>query len=145
MVHPSTSLIKKSHHYAITVAFQPHLLPGIGLECLERPPGPSKYELETKLKQLRDFPVNTSGMPDEEILSLHTGLMSVKPGPDGVLHWFCSRAEPVTQELAIFLTRLHAYKNDKVQEWRERMIKVWRGCADCIKSMDEAKRTSRTT
>ncbi|KAL5501492.1 hypothetical protein ACEPAH_8752 [Sanghuangporus vaninii] len=109
------------------------------------PPGPSSHELEARLKQLRDVPVNTAGSQDRDMLPMHNALMRVGLGPNGILHWFCSQADPLTRELATFLLRLHAYKNDKVDEWRKRIVQVWRGCAACIKSMDEVKKTSRTT
>ncbi|KAH8114513.1 SEN1 N terminal-domain-containing protein [Phellopilus nigrolimitatus] len=56
--------------------------------------------------------------------------MRIKPGRDGVLHWFCPQAEALTRELAVFLLRLFAYTNEKVVEWRARIKVVWHGCAD---------------
>lgn len=107
--------------------------------------GPSRHELEEKLGQLRDAPVNTAGSQDNDMLSMLNSLMKIPPGPDGVLHWFCTQADPLTRELATFLLRLHAYNNAKVDEWRQRLLQVWRGCSGCIKSLDEAKGSSRTT
>ncbi|KAH9042137.1 SEN1 N terminal-domain-containing protein [Lactarius pseudohatsudake] len=40
---------------------------------------------------------------------------------DGVYHWFCQRADSVTQEAAIFLIRLFAYDSQRVNDWRARM------------------------
>ncbi|EJC98117.1 uncharacterized protein FOMMEDRAFT_97735 [Fomitiporia mediterranea MF3/22] len=105
----------------------------------------SRHELEARLKQLRDVPVNTAGSQDRDMIPLHEHLMGVKPDSDGLTHWFCPRAELLTQELATFLLRLHAYTNDKVDKWRKQIIGVWRGCADCIRCMDEVKGSSRTT
>ncbi|KAI5122782.1 hypothetical protein M0805_000126 [Coniferiporia weirii] len=109
------------------------------------PAGASKHEVERKLKQLRDSPVDTQGTRDSDMIPLHWRLMRVKADANGTIHWFCPQADVLTKELAVFLLRLFAYSNERVVEWRTRITKVWHGCANCVRGMDEAKTTSRTT
>ena len=105
------------------------------------PAGTSRREVEQKLKDLRDNPVDTRGMKDAEVLPLHHYLMNVKPDD----HWFCHRADSVTREDALFLNRLFAYKNDKVTEWKARLSKILLGCTDCVRAFDKAKAEIKLT
>lgn len=105
------------------------------------PAGASRSDVEKKLKELRDTPADTRGVKDAEIIPLHYYLMHAKPEE----HWFCSKADAVAREAAVFLNRLFAYQNDKVTEWKKRLVKILGGCADCVRSLDRAKEESKLT
>lgn len=107
--------------------------------------GTSRDALQAKLRYLREHPVGVSGMRDADILPIYEALMSAGESRTGTLHWFCDEAEPTVKEMAILLTRLHAYKHDHVETWRERMIMVLHGCCKCITGLEEAKQTSAST
>jgi hypothetical protein len=67
-------------------------------------------------------------------------------------HWFCPLArtqDPLIPEAATFLLRLHGYTStgpgSKVDNWLARLTSVLRGCAGCVKGLQDAKVRSRTT
>jgi hypothetical protein len=67
-------------------------------------------------------------------------------------HWFCPLArtqDPLIPEAATFLLRLHGYTSagpgSKVDNWLARLTSVLRGCAGCVKGLQDAKVGSRTT
>ncbi len=90
-------------------------------------------------------PSTPTGVQDDMLLPITNYLLDLKPAKDGVLHWFCSDADDVGREAALFLLRLFAYKNDLVTAWRTQMLKSLHGCAACIQSLDEAKTAVRST
>lgn len=104
-----------------------------------------REDLKKQLRKLHDEPVNTDGVQDAMLLPITNYLLDLKPGKDGVLHWFCKDADDVGREAALFLLRLFAYKNDLVTAWKTQMLKCLHGCAVCIQSLDEAKVSVRTT
>ena len=101
--------------------------------------------LAVKLRSLRDYPVGVSGLRDAEIVPIYDALMAVENSRAGKLHWFCDEAEPIVKEMAVLLTRLHAFRHERVEKWKERMILVLHGCSKCIAGLEEAKRTSAST
>ena len=105
----------------------------------------AKDVLEEKLKNLRDFPVGVTGMRDDDIVPLYDSLMAEEKPRNGKLHWFCDEAKPIVRELAVLLTRLHAYDQERVERWRSRLIDVLHGCTKCIDALEEAKQSSETT
>ena len=120
---------------SLLLSFASHDMPGRG----------AKDVLEEKLKNLRDFPVGVTGMRDDDIVPLYDSLMAEEKPRSGKLHWFCNEAKPVVRELAVLLTRLHAYDQERVERWRDRLIDVLHGCTNCIDALEEAKKTSETT
>ena len=105
----------------------------------------AKEALEAKLKKFRDEPVGISGIKDADILPLYEFLMAAERLRSGALHWFCDEADSTVKEIAILLTRLHAFKQERVDLWRERMITVLHGCCKCVMGLEEAKKTSAST
>jgi senataxin len=102
--------------------------------------------VEKLLQNLRDVPVNTEGASDSFLGPIFTYLMKVPPNPlDGVLHWFCDRAGQLTIDAATFLIRLFAYSSPRVDVWKEKFEACLGSCCDCVKGLEEAKRSSRDT
>ena len=113
------------------------------------PPGGSrtvtKDELAKRLKKLKDEPIDAAGTQDEVLIPIVEFVMALKPGANGVLHWFCRDADGVVREAATFLLRLFAYSNDVVTGWKERMLKCLHSCSGCAQSLDKIKETSSST
>jgi senataxin len=106
----------------------------------------NNVNLQQLLEQLRGSPVNALDATESILATLYDYLMSVPIAPlDGLHHWFCDQATPVTFEAASFLIRLFAYSSDRVTAWKERFGEVLGGCAKCVKGLVEVKSTSRRT
>jgi senataxin len=102
--------------------------------------------VEKLLTSLRDVPVNTEGASDSFLGPIFAYLMKVTPDPsDGILHWFCDRAGQLTIDAATFLIRLFAYNSPRVDVWKENFKVCLGGCCDCVKGLEAAKVSSKTT
>ncbi|EIW59483.1 uncharacterized protein TRAVEDRAFT_71533 [Trametes versicolor FP-101664 SS1] len=103
-----------------------------------------------KLVELRDSPKTLVGDEDLRITSIYL-LGSLKPAdntsetPLAHDHWFCSQADEVTREAAIFLIRLHAYNSASVDIWRLQLKRVITRCCYCVRGLHEAETMSRHT
>ncbi|KAF8270773.1 SEN1 N terminal-domain-containing protein [Lactarius quietus] len=98
------------------------------------------------LERLRNEPVGSEGSTDSVMKDIFDYLFKVPATPsDGVYHWFCQRADNVTREAATFLIRLFAYDSQRVDDWRARMKNILTSCCDCVRGLQEAKRTSQET
>lgn len=106
----------------------------------------SSTQVETLLERLRKEPVGSEGSTDQIMKLVFEYLINV-PGdtPDGAYHWFCQLADNVTQEAATFLIRLFAYDSQRVDDWKARMKQMISSCCDCVRALQEAKRTSQQT
>lgn len=60
-------------------------------------------------------------------------------------HWYCSRADNVTKEAAMFLLRMLAYDGARAHQWRANFVQCLTNCADCVVGAQEAKVQSRRT
>lgn len=100
--------------------------------------------VEKLLADLRDVPVNTGS--DSCLAPIYSYLMAISPNTsDGVLHWFCARADQITIDAATFLIRLYAYNSPLVDNWKKRLEFCLGGCCDCIRGLEEVKVSSRDT
>ena len=103
-------------------------------------------QIETLLERLRNEPVGSEGSTDQVMKVIFGYLIEVpEDSLDGAYHWFCQRANNVTQEAAAFLIRLFAYDSQRVDEWKARMKKIVSSCCDCVRALQEVKRTSQQT
>lgn len=103
-------------------------------------------QVQVLLERLRNEPIGSEGSTDSVMKVIFDYLFKVPAAPsDGVYHWFCQRADSVTQEAAIFLIRLFAYDSQRVNDWRARMKTILASCCDCVRGLQEAKRTSQET
>ncbi|KAJ6619424.1 SEN1 N terminal-domain-containing protein [Mycena sp. CBHHK59/15] len=102
--------------------------------------------IDQQLATLRDSPVNNDGASDAVLSDIFTYLMGVPPSPsDGCLHWFCDRATSTTVGAATFLIRLFAYNSPVIEQWKTKFRFCLNGCSECVKGLQEAKFTSKTT
>ncbi|KAI0754949.1 SEN1 N terminal-domain-containing protein [Daedaleopsis nitida] len=111
---------------------------------------PRKDEVKKKLADLRDAPVAIA--PDDVLRLTSTYLMgNLKKLEDPSKislaheHWFCSQADEVTRDAAVFLIRLHAYNSSSVDLWRTHLKRVLARCCYCVRGMSEAEIMSRHT
>ncbi|KAH9080551.1 SEN1 N terminal-domain-containing protein [Lactarius deliciosus] len=103
-------------------------------------------QVQVLLERLCNEPIGSEGSTDSVMKVIFDYLFKVPAAPsDGVYHWFCQRADSVTQEAAIFLIRLFAYDSQRVNDWRARMKGILASCCDCVRGLQEAKRTSQET
>lgn len=103
-------------------------------------------QFEELLKSLRDVPTNTGGANDKILGPLWGFVMKAQPhDSDKLSHWFCSRADPIIAEAAVFMIRLFAYSNPKVDQWKEKMASLLASCPACVKGLQDAKLSSRQT
>ncbi|KAI9443210.1 SEN1 N terminal-domain-containing protein [Lactarius indigo] len=94
-------------------------------------------QVQALLERLRNEPIGSEGSTDSVMKVIFDYLFKVPAAPsDGVYHWFCQRADTVTQEAAIFLIRLFAYDSPTA---------ILTSCCDCVRGLQEAKRTSQET
>ncbi|TDL22217.1 hypothetical protein BD410DRAFT_898486 [Rickenella mellea] len=105
----------------------------------------ARADVENILKKLRDEPVGTEGVNDRVLVLPFDYLMSIGRHQDGKLHWFCEQSDAVAIEAATFLLRLFAYRNERVDSWKKRLIYCLHGCSACVRSFVEVKYTSRST
>ncbi|KAJ7069799.1 SEN1 N terminal-domain-containing protein [Mycena amicta] len=98
--------------------------------------------IDDTLKELRDFPVDSSG--DDKLALLYNYLCDIPPQA-GRLHWFCRRATSTTVEAASFLLRLHAYSSEPVLQWKGKMAACLKGCVECVAGLQRAKAASKNT
>ncbi|KAI0078277.1 hypothetical protein K474DRAFT_1619824 [Panus rudis PR-1116 ss-1] len=105
----------------------------------------SADEVKAKLEQLRDNPADTQGAPESVLAGIYEFLLNKNTPADGKFHWFCSEADPVVVQAAIFLIRLHAYNSARVETWRSHLRRCLFGCCECVRVYQEAKHTSRKT
>lgn len=103
----------------------------------------SKEEIRKRLKHLHDKPAKTEDAPDSVLTPIYKYLIREQALVDGILHWFCSRADEVIIEAATFLLRLHAYS--KVDEWRKWLWTCLSGCCYCVRAFNETMVSSRET
>ena len=108
-------------------------------------PLPNEEQISRILEKLKKEPVGVGPDGEPYMLLVFKLLMSVIPGQDGILHWFCQKTRPVVIEAATFLLRLHAFKSDSVNIWRGKLTGVLHGCCDCIEGYAEAKSCSKET
>ena len=103
-------------------------------------------QVQAFLEHLRNEPVGSEGSTDSVMKAMVDYLFKVPAAPsDGVYHWFCQRADSVTREAATFLIRLFAYDSQRVVDWKARMKTLLSSCCDCVRGLQEAKRTSQET
>ncbi len=103
-------------------------------------------QVQALLERLRNEPIGSEGSTDSVMKVIFDYLFKVPVAPsDGVCHWFCQRADSVTQEAATFLIRLFAYDSQRVEDWRARMKTLLASCCDCVRGLQEVKRTSQET
>lgn len=111
---------------------------------------PRKDEVKKKLADLRDAPVAIA--PDDILRLISTYLLGDLKKLDDISkislaheHWFCSQADEVTRDAAVFLIRLHAYNSSSVELWRAHLKRVLARCCYCVRGMSEAEIMSRHT
>ena len=98
------------------------------------------------LERLHDEPADTTIATESVLAEVYDYLMGVPTTQhDGLYHWFCNHAEPLTIDAASFLLRLFAYNSPKVVQWKGRFAAVLSGCVRCVKGLAEVKLTSRQT
>ncbi|KAL0961073.1 hypothetical protein HGRIS_014934 [Hohenbuehelia grisea] len=103
-------------------------------------------KIQACLADLRDSPVDTVSCPESTMAMLYNYLMEVPEcTPDGVYHWFCDKASPITYDAATFLLRLFAYTSPQVEAWKERLRGCFLGCCLCVCGFEAAKQSSKTT
>jgi senataxin len=103
-------------------------------------------QIQTLLERLRQEPVGSEGSTDSVLRVVFDYLFKVPAdSSDDLGHWFCQRADSVTREAATFLIRLFAYDSQRVNDWRARMKKLIFSCCDCVRGLQDAKRTSQET
>jgi len=106
----------------------------------------SSTQVEALLERLRKEPVGSEGSTDQIMKVIFDYIVKVPEDPlSGAYHWFCQLADNVTQEAATFLIRLFAYDSQRVDDWKARMKKIISSCCDCVRALQEAKRTSQQT
>ena len=64
---------------------------------------------------------------------------------DEPVHWFCPRADKLTQETAKFAMRLFAFNGPRVQGWKDLLLTCMKGCVDCVFGFQVAKVSTRST
>jgi len=107
---------------------------------------PSRAGIEACLATLRDQPVNTDDNGRNVLAPIYNYLISIPAEvSDGVLHWFCLKADSVTIDAATFLIRLFAYESDNVTTWKRKLKSCLTGCSECVQGLEEVKVTSRHT
>ena len=107
-------------------------------------------EVKKKLAELRDAPV---AIASDDILRLvSTYLLGTLRKPETTTnitlahdHWFCSQANELTRDAAVFLIRLHAYNSSTVELWRAHLKRVLSRCCYCVRGLHEAEGMSRHT
>jgi senataxin len=103
-------------------------------------------QVQSLLERLREEPVGSEGSTDNILKVIFDYLFKVPADPvDDICHWFCQRADDVTREAATFLIRLFAYDSQRVNDWRVRMNRLLSSCCDCVRGLQDAKRTSQET
>ncbi|KAH9854663.1 SEN1 N terminal-domain-containing protein [Lenzites betulinus] len=107
-------------------------------------------EVKKRLTDLRDAPQTIVGEEDLRLISTYLlGTLKKSNGSSDVPlvfdHWFCSQADEVTREAAIFLIRLHAYSSPSVDIWRVQLKRVITRCCYCVRGLHEAETMSRHT
>ncbi|KAI0822260.1 SEN1 N terminal-domain-containing protein [Trametes gibbosa] len=107
-------------------------------------------EVKNRLASLRDAPQAQVEEGDLRLLSTYLLGSLKKPAnladvPLVHTHWFCSQADEVTREAAIFLIRLHAYDSASVDIWRTQLKRVITRCCYCVRGLHEAETMSRYT
>lgn len=99
--------------------------------------------MQAILEHLSHEPVGSEGVIDI-MKGMLDYLFNVPAAPsDGVHHWFCQRANSVTRDAATFLIRPFVYDSQQVVDWRVRIITLLTSCCDCVRGLQEAKRTSQ--
>ncbi|OSD07245.1 hypothetical protein PYCCODRAFT_1381842 [Trametes coccinea BRFM310] len=110
----------------------------------------NREEVKKKLVELRDAPLRMVADDDLRLTSTYL-LGSLRKPENGVDvapvfdHWFCSQADEVTREAAIFLIRLHAYNSSSVDIWRQQLKRVITRCCYCVRGLHDAETSSRHT
>ena len=105
----------------------------------------SRGSVQKQLKKLHDDPVNTEGAQDAILEPPYDYLLSIRPDGEGVIHWFCPKADAVAREAAVFLLRLFAYSNARVLVWKQGLMRCLYGCFECSQAFMGSKITSKTT
>ncbi|KAL6302769.1 SEN1 N terminal-domain-containing protein [Sparassis latifolia] len=108
---------------------------------------PDNEKVKAEVTKLRDNPTN---LPSEAVLALVCNYLigppQRPPEPRNVFeHWFCSRADDLTVQVATFLIRLHAYHSARVEVWRQQLRACLAQCCDCVRGLQEKKVSSRHT
>lgn len=73
-----------------------------------------------------------------------TAIYNVLP-KDAAPHWFCSKAEKLTQEAARFSMRMLAYDGPRAQDWKTLLFKCLSTCPNCAFTFRGAKYSTRRT
>ncbi|KAI0354940.1 hypothetical protein OH77DRAFT_1542922 [Trametes cingulata] len=110
----------------------------------------NKDEVKKKLAGLRDAPQTLVGDDDLRLISTYLlgSLRKPENASDITLvfdHWFCSQADEVTREAAVFLIRLYAYSSSSVDVWKLQLKRVITRCCYCVRGLHEAETMSRHT
>ena len=104
----------------------------------------STANVQRLLKNLRQCPVDSSGVTDQDLAILYAYLLGVPPKPGGQLHWFCSGAEETTREAAAFLIRLRSYAGENVEVWARKLNLCLSSCASCVQALEFFKVSTRS-
>lgn len=103
-------------------------------------------DVEKLLATLRDAPVDNTGASEAVLIKIYSYLMEIPTRPpDGVLHWFCSRASPTTVAAATFMLRLFAYNSPQVDAWKVKFQSCIGRCVDCVQGLEYEKEASKIT
>lgn len=94
---------------------------------------------------LRETPADTSAASDKVLETIYLYLLKVPSSSDGLVHWFCKKANATTVDAATFLIRLMAYNSPQVVEWKKRLNNCLNSCAFCAQGFEIAKVTSQNT
>jgi senataxin len=95
------------------------------------------------LANLRDVP--SANVGDKNLNALWEFIATAAKDGDGVMHWFCPRADTVVREAAVFMLRLYAFNSPKVQQWKEKLSTLLGQCPGCVSALQQAKLSSRNT
>ncbi|QRV77471.1 ATP-dependent DNA helicase [Ceratobasidium sp. AG-Ba] len=58
-------------------------------------------------------------------------------------HWYCSKASETMRECAILLQKLHGYKSQAVQRWKDVQLEMIHKCSECAQVYEFSKQRLR--
>ncbi|KAG8739356.1 DEAD-box type RNA helicase [Ceratobasidium sp. 414] len=58
-------------------------------------------------------------------------------------HWYCSKASETMRECALLLQKLHGYRSDAVQKWKDVQSGMIHGCFECAQAYEFSKQRLR--
>jgi senataxin len=60
-----------------------------------------------------------------------------------VEHWYCSKASDTMRECALLLQKLHGYKSEAVEQWKNTESNMIHRCFECAQAYEFSKRRLR--